>query len=129
MREYAVADRFLSLSEANVAQGVLDAAGLQPRIRDAQVGGLDWDYLPAMGGIRVEVPVEHLEEARELLASRTDLYAAPSEEDRPYFAAAARKRRIHGFIALLLVAPVMVPIALFGLIANRRKAGESQDGT
>lgn len=125
MREYAVVDRFLNLGQANVAQGVLDAAGFQPRIRDAQVGGLDWDYLPAMGGIRVEVPAEHLEEAREILATRTDLYAAPSEEDRPYFAAAARKRRIHGFIALLVIAPVMVPIALFGLIVNRRKAGES----
>lgn len=125
MRDYVVVDSFLNLGQANVAQGVLDAAGFEPRIRDAQVGGLDWDYLPAMGGIRVEVPVEHLEEAREILATRTDLYAAPAEEDRPYFAAAARKRRVHGFIALLIVAPVMVPIALFGLIANWRKAKAS----
>ncbi|HJX29862.1 MAG TPA: hypothetical protein VJ885_18320 [Thermoanaerobaculia bacterium] len=129
MRDYAVVDSFLNLGQANVAQGVLDAAGFDSRIRDAQVGGLDWDYLPAMGGIRVEVPVERLEEARELLATRTDLYAAPSEEDRPYFESAARKRRARGFIALLFVAPVMIPIALFGLIASWRKAKAGHSGS
>lgn len=125
MHEYAVVGRFLSLSQAKVAQGVLEAAGFEPRTRDEQVSGLAWDHVAALGGVRVEVPVRYLEEARELLATRTDLYAAPSEEERPYFTAAARKRRVHGFIALLLIAPVMIPIALFGLIANRRKSETS----
>lgn len=125
MHEYTVVDRFLSLSQAKVAHGVLEAAGFEPRTRDEQVSGLAWGHVPALGGVRVEVPVQHLEEARELLATQTDLYAAPSEDEQPYFAAEARKRRIHGFIALLLVAPVIVPIALFGLIANWRKAKAS----
>lgn len=129
MHDYTVVGRFLSLSQAKVAQGVLDSAGFEPRTRDEQVSGLAWDHVAALGGVRVEVPVQYLEEARELLAARTDLYAAPSEEDRPYFAAATRKRRRNGFIALLLIAPVMIPVALLGLLAGRRKAEAERSGS
>lgn len=48
-------DRFLSVADAEIARGTLEASGIDAVIVDENVARMDWGYVPAMGGIRVQV--------------------------------------------------------------------------
>jgi len=115
--------KFLNLSEAEVARAALEAAGFTVRLRDVQVGGLQWGYIPALGGLRLEVPDEQTEEALALLGDPSGGEAAPPEET-VLLAKTRRRQRLVGMVALLLmlgpVALLLLPFSALG--GGTRKA-------
>jgi hypothetical protein len=116
MDDYVTIGNFSGLTEAQEVEGMLAASGLSPRTRDEYASGLLWLYIPAMAGVRVEVPAEQEREARDLLESM-EVVSVPSAEDREYARKMGRRRRIYGLIALFFVTPWF---ALLGLFLGRR---------
>ncbi|WP_421862315.1 DUF2007 domain-containing protein [Motiliproteus sp.] len=57
--------------EAQIAWSKLDAAGIPATIGDEHTINMDWLYSNALGGVRIQVPGQFEQAARELLA--TDL--------------------------------------------------------
>lgn len=114
---YAPLDRYLSLAEADLMSGMLRASGLEPQVRDEYAAGLSWHYIPALGGVRLEVPAEQWEDAQEIVAAEL----APiehTEEERTYLQSARRRRRILGVIALFLTTGPLVGLAGLALALN-----------
>src|SRR5687768_10192638 len=66
-RMWTVAARFSTLGEAESARSALDAAGIASRTADENMIAVDWLYSNALGGIKVLVPEERLEDAMEVL--------------------------------------------------------------
>jgi hypothetical protein len=114
---YAPLDRYLSLAEADLMSGMLRASGLEPRVRDEYAAGLIWHYIPALGGVRLEVPAEQLEDAQELMASDLEPIEH-TEEERAYLQGARRRRRILGVIALFLTTGPLIGLAGLALALN-----------
>jgi hypothetical protein len=110
--DYPVVAHFLSASEAAGAVAALQGAGLSPRLRDAQLAGLNWLYTPALGGVRLEVPASEEGAARALLASSVSDATPLTPEDEAYYAATRRRYRNRGLWALLLTAPWLFVIGL-----------------
>jgi hypothetical protein len=63
----AVARVYTSVLEAQLAKSVLDAAGVPARLADEHLVTMNWTYSNAVGGVKILVPEEQLEEARALL--------------------------------------------------------------
>ena len=59
--------RYRDLTEAMVARGALESAGIFCFLRDENVVRMDWAYSNAVGGIILQVSAEDLEEATALL--------------------------------------------------------------
>src|SRR6478672_5859994 len=55
--------RYFWLHEALVASGLLEGAGIPSCLYDANVVRLDWLYVNAIQGIRIQVPIARAEEA------------------------------------------------------------------
>jgi hypothetical protein len=123
---YVPLDRFLSLAEADLMWGMLQAAGLEPRVRDEYAAGLSWHYIPALGGVRLEVPAEQWSDAQDLMADHLGPVDHPAEE-RIYYQSARRRRRALGVIALFLTAGPLLGLAGLALTlqGDRRDEGES----
>ncbi len=122
---YAPLDRSLSLAEADLMSGMLQASGLEPRVRDGYTAGLSWHYIPAMGGVRLEVPAEQWEDAQELMAA--DLVPAePTQEEQAYLQSARRRRRILGVIALFLTTGPMIGLAGLALALTGASRGKDK---
>src|SRR5262245_16711811 len=79
--DYVPLDLYLSLAEADLMRSMLEAAGLEAQVRDEYVAGLSWYYIPAMGGVRLEVPADQWEEAQELLAAEPEPIEQTEEEE------------------------------------------------
>lgn len=113
MSDYVTIGHFLSLTEAEAVHAMLEGAGLHPETRDEQMAQLDWLYVPALGGVRVEVPAEEVAEAQELLGAPFDAGPDPSEEDRAYIKKKVRLRRGMGVVAIFLtLGPMLGVLAL-----------------
>jgi Putative prokaryotic signal transducing protein len=69
--------RFRDLPAAQLAQGMLEAAGIPAFLADEYFVGVNWQLSYAIGGVRLQVPYEHVEEARNILT--VDSSAALSE--------------------------------------------------
>jgi hypothetical protein len=69
--------RFRDLPEAELARGKLEADGIPAFLADQYLVGLVWSYSNAVGGVRLQVPLECAEEARDIL--RADNSADLSE--------------------------------------------------
>lgn len=123
---YAPLDRYLSLAEADLRAGMLQASGLEPQVRDEYAAGLNWLYIPAMGGVRLEVPAEQQGEAQELLAAELEP-VEPTEEEQAYFESARRRRRIFGAIALFLTAGPLIGLAGLALVLNSGGNGKNEN--
>ncbi|HKI05225.1 MAG TPA: hypothetical protein VKK31_24810 [Thermoanaerobaculia bacterium] len=121
MAEYATVGRYMSLTETHAVHAILESAGLSPRTLDENIAGLNWLYIPAMAGVRLEVPIEQLEEARELLAARIEPGEQDSAEDQTYFRKAKRNRRILGYVALFLFYPLLAVISALLVWASRSR--------
>lgn len=123
MSDSVIVGRYLSLAEASTPHGLLEAGGLSPQIRDEYTAGLVWYYIPAMGGVRLEVPAEQEDQAREILAAEAEPSAQSSEEDRDHLHRAGRRRRILGLVALFFTAPWLallgLPVFVSGLLQRR----------
>jgi hypothetical protein len=55
------------LNQASIAQSILDSAGIESFLADANLVRMDWFYSNAVGGIKVVVREADAEEARKLL--------------------------------------------------------------
>ena len=77
--ELVVAAAFTSVHEAQFARSVLEAAGIEAMIADEHVVSMDWLYSNAIGGVKVLVPLDRLEEARAVLDS--EAMVAPADAD------------------------------------------------
>lgn len=97
--------RFLDLPNADVARSSLESAGLSPRLLDEQIAGLDWGYIPALGGLRLAVPQEEVEEALAILGGSLDRSEGEAtREEAEHLSAARRRKRNIGFVAFFLAA-------------------------
>jgi hypothetical protein len=123
---YVPLDRYLNLAEADLIWGMLQASGLEPRVRDEYAAGLSWHYIPALGGVRLEVPARQWRDAQDLVSTQLKTID-PSAEDRIYFQSARRRRRALGVVALFLIAGPLLGLAglALALQGDRRKEGES----
>ena len=121
---YAPLDRYLSLAEADLMAGMLQASGLEPQVRDEYAAGLNWHNIPAMGGVRLEVPAEQQEDAQELLAAELEP-VEHTEEEQAYFQSARRRRRIFGAIALFLTTGPL--LGLVGVVLALNGGGSRKD--
>jgi hypothetical protein len=59
--------RFRDLSEALLAKGMLESAGIECFLADQDLVRMDWFYSNAIGGMRLQVKVEDADAATELL--------------------------------------------------------------
>jgi len=73
--------RFRDLLEAELARGKLEAEGIPAFLADQYLVGLRWDLSNAIGGVRLQVPHEYTEEAREII--NADHSAVLSELQSP----------------------------------------------
>ena len=64
-----VAAAFTSVHEAYLARSVIEAAGIEATIADEHLVSMTWTYSNAVGGVKVLVPADRLEEAKSLLES------------------------------------------------------------
>jgi transposase-like protein len=60
--------RFRDLIEAQLAKGKLEAAGIETFLANENIVSLDWFYSNAVGGLRLQVAEEDLEDATAILA-------------------------------------------------------------
>lgn len=60
---------FTSVHEAHLARSVLEAAGIETTIADEHLVSMTWTYSNAVGGVKVLVQADRLEEAKSLLES------------------------------------------------------------
>jgi len=115
----AIVWRYTTVGEAGSARSALDAAGVDVAVLDENIIALNWLYSNAVGGVKLMVRREDLEEAFEILSSSSREAAADDEvtdapaqesEDQPAAclscggAAFARIPRLKIFAALALVA-------------------------
>ena len=61
--------RFIEPSEANVVRALLESAGLGVSVASEHHVTADYQIPLALGGVRIQVPLEDLQEAEELVAS------------------------------------------------------------
>lgn len=66
---FAIA-QYMTPTEAYLAQGFLASSGIPAVVADANHAQADLLIAPAMGGVRVLVPLSHVDDARALLAAR-----------------------------------------------------------
>ncbi len=67
-RDLFVIARYLIPMEATLAQGCLVASGIPAVLADAHLMQTDLLLAPALGGVRILVPREHLQQAAAVLA-------------------------------------------------------------
>lgn len=58
--------------QAHLAKTHLEAEGIPAFIQDEHLNSIDWLYTPALGGIRLQVAQDQLEEARKVLETPID---------------------------------------------------------
>jgi hypothetical protein len=76
--ELVTAGNYADLASAEVAASLLDAAGIECVIPDANFAGINWQMATALHGVRVQVGSDDLEVARAALETRYE--SAPDEE-------------------------------------------------
>ncbi|HYU31278.1 MAG TPA: DUF2007 domain-containing protein [Thermoanaerobaculia bacterium] len=116
--QYVPLDRYLSLAEADLARSMLQAAGLEAQVRDEYLAGLNWYYIPAIGGVRLEVPADQWEDAQDLLSAEPDPINQ-TEEEQAHLEVAKRQRRTLGKVAIALqLFPLVAPVVMGFLLAS-----------
>jgi ssDNA-binding Zn-finger/Zn-ribbon topoisomerase 1 len=84
--QLAVVARFSTNGEAGVAMSALDAAGIEAVIADNVIIAMDWRYSNAVGGVKLLVRGDDLEEAADVLSLTAE---EPAATDVGELAAAA----------------------------------------
>lgn len=75
MRTIAV---FRSMEEAEIAKSVLEAEGIEALIPDSSTIGLNWTIMGALGGVRLQVAPEDVEDAVRCLGPSDSIENQPS---------------------------------------------------
>jgi len=66
-RDLYVVARYMIPVDASLAQGCLEASGIPAMLADAHLMQTDLLLAPALGGVRLLVPTEHVQAAHEVL--------------------------------------------------------------
>ncbi len=113
----ALVARFRSPTEAHLAAGMLRDAGLDVSVNDEHITALDWSTVPAVGGVRLEVPEPQLVQARVELQELALDEAAQRPEELAAFggdgaAVGGRQRQGRGYrlAGMLIGQPVLLVI-------------------
>lgn len=95
---------FTDLTQAQSARSALESAEIESFLQDEATGSLDWGLMPAMGGLRLQVRSAGAARAREVLDSLGGVAVdALDPEESGYRDSARRRKRLVGFVALLLL--------------------------
>jgi hypothetical protein len=68
-----VAGTFTSVHEAQLARSVLEAAGIEAVLADEHLISMNWTYSNAIGGVKILVTQDRLQEAQLLLGSDAEV--------------------------------------------------------
>jgi hypothetical protein len=129
---FVVLGRYLNLADADLTRSMLVAAGLEARVRDEYFAGLNWYNIPALGGVRLEVPAEQWEEAKDLLSAEPEPVDRTAEEQAELDVARGQRRTL-GTVALALqflplLAPVVMGLLLARTFFRKEESPEHDDG-
>lgn len=81
-RDLVVIRSFWNLVEAELAKGVLEAAGIEAFLFDDNMVRLDWFNANALGGVKLRVDADNVEAAKRVLEeSVADAAAADTREE------------------------------------------------
>jgi hypothetical protein len=72
---------FWNLLEAQLAKGLLESAGIEAFLFDDNMVRLDWFNANALGGVKLRVDADKVEEANRVLEENVSTEAPPEEED------------------------------------------------
>ncbi len=101
--------RFSTLSEAYLKRSVLEACGIDAFIPDEYSAQVNWMYIGAMGGIRLQVPEESVKEAGEIL--NLDFEHEKGIMECPYCGSSnVHMMELSPWSAILLILSIFVPI-------------------
>jgi hypothetical protein len=82
--DYAILTTYLMREEAEVAAAALRAEGVDAFLSPGFHATYNWHYIIALGGLKVFVPFQRLEEARDIIRRRlTDAADKPDPEAEP----------------------------------------------
>jgi len=76
---WTTVDRFFHPTDAHIAAGKLESEGIPVFLLGINHASVNWLLSNALGGIRIQVPAQHVDNAREVLAE----IAKPSEIGEP----------------------------------------------
>lgn len=110
--------RFVDLSSAWVALGLLESHGIPAALTDHHTAGINWLCMPAIGGVRLQTRPHHVAEAERLLGQVRSTVLHDSD-CAGYFAAARRRKRTRGLLGLLMVSPWLAAVGALGLMLGR----------
>jgi hypothetical protein len=84
--ELVVVRTFTNVPDAHVARSALDAAGIPTQLADENFVAANWLYSNAVGGVKLLVPSDRLDEASALLQAGSDAVGASRVErfDEPH---------------------------------------------
>jgi len=74
---------YWNLLEAELAKGLLAAAGIDAFLFDDNMVRLDWFNANALGGVKLRVDADMVEEANRVLEENVSAGALPEEDDSP----------------------------------------------
>lgn len=116
----------LDVSEAYILRGRLESAGIPAILFDENLSRTAWQYLVAVGGVRVMVPAAYEKEARAILAAdaRAEKENGEEEENGDVCPACASRdvARLFSWVSLPLTVLTLFSTALpVPLRRNRRK--------
>src|SRR5580658_2653917 len=80
-RDLVTIRAFWNLLEAELAKGLLDSAGIESFLFDDNMVRLDWFNANALGGVKLRVDADNVEEATRVLEENVSANAPPEEED------------------------------------------------
>jgi hypothetical protein len=72
---------FWNLLEAELAKGLLESAGIEAFLFDDNMVRLDWFNANALGGVKLRVDADQVEEATRILEENASADAPPEDED------------------------------------------------
>jgi hypothetical protein len=80
--DWQIAARYLDPTTAHIVCGCLKAAGIPAAVADDQLNQANSLWTPALGGVRILVPVPHLEEAARVVAAfERGEFTLPDDQD------------------------------------------------
>jgi hypothetical protein len=74
---------FANLNDAFVLRSMLEARDISAFIPDENTVQMDWGYITALGGVRIQVAEEDVEEAKVVLKEFRDNLSGPSSAEPP----------------------------------------------
>ncbi len=82
-KDWVIVDSFIDVIHADIVRGRLEAEGIPAILGNRHLATAEWVWSQAMGGVQILVPLEHISEAREIIAEiDSGKFAVINEEVR-----------------------------------------------